>query len=110
MPNPNLIYANAQAATYAATDASGSTRITLPVGCPSIRIVNESADIAFIAVGDANVTATLPTSTFAKTCTAVLGGSDVIFSLPASGNPQSFAAICRSTKTATLTVQVGYGA
>lgn len=108
MPTPNLLLANSPAATYAATDASGATRLLLPRNCPSIRVVNESADIAFFAVDEAP-TATLPGAAFTKTCTPVLGGSDVIFSLPASSNSLSFAAICRSAKTATLTVQTGYG-
>lgn len=104
-----LFAASSPCKTVAATDAA-LTAVALPASDGnSIRVVNESTDIAFFAVGASTVLATLPTTgAGTRTCTPVLPGQEVIM----RRNPISeifISTICRSTKTATLTVQVGEG-
>lgn len=104
-----LFSATAPGITHAVT-ATASTAVALPAGDGNtVRVVNESADIAFIALGGSSVAATLPTTgTGTRTCTPVLPGKEVFM----RRSPQSdthISAICRATKTATLTVHVDVG-
>lgn len=103
-----LFNASAPGITVAAT-ASALTAVALPAGSGNaIRIVNESADIAFVALGASTVAATLPTSTAARTCTPVPANSDIIMRRD-TVSELFISTICRATKTATLTVQIGDG-
>lgn len=105
-----LISAQAFTITYAATDSSGASSVSLPViGAQTIVVTNESTNIAFFAVAAGSVTATLPTSTPAKTCMPVPAGASIVYRLPQVQDRMVFAAICRSGTTATLTVSCDYG-
>lgn len=104
-----LFAASSPCITVAAT-ASALAAVALPAsGGNAIRVVNESADITFFALGSSTIAATLPTAgAGTRTCTPVLPGQEVIM----RRDPVSelfISTICRSTKTATLTVQVGEG-
>ncbi|WP_136420295.1 hypothetical protein [Herbaspirillum sp. ST 5-3] len=104
-----LFSATAPGITVAATDSALSA-VALPAGDGnSVRIVNESADIAFVALGASTVAATLPTTGVgARTCTPVLPGTEVIMRRDPAKHTH-ISTICRSTKTATLTVHVDVG-
>lgn len=104
-----LFSANAPGITVAVT-ATASTAAALPAGDGNtIRVVNESADIAFFAVGDSDVAATLPTTgAGTRTCTPVLPGEEAFMRLDPTKHTH-ISAICRATKTATLTVHVDVG-
>lgn len=106
----DLISAQSMTITYAATDSSGSSSVGLPAtGAQTIVVTNESTNIAFFAVANGSVTATLPTSTAARTCMPVPAGASIVYRLPAIQDRMVFAAICRSGATATLTVSCDYG-
>lgn len=103
-----LFSAGAPGITHAVT-ATASTAAALPAGGGnSIRVVNESADIAFIALGDSSVAATLPAAGETRTCTPVLPGGEIIMRRDPIKHTY-ISAICRATKTATLTVHVSEG-
>lgn len=88
---------------------SASTSGALPgVAGNSLRVVNEGPNTAFISIGTTSQTATVPaTSSPVATCTPVLPGSDVVFTVPADA-VQNISAIT-ATGTATLYVSVGEG-
>ncbi len=96
--------------TVAATDAALSA-VALPLSSGNtVRIVNESADVAFVALGATGVAATLPTTgAGVGTCSAVLPGKEVYLRRDPTKD-LFISTICRSTKTATLSVYVGDGA
>ena len=96
--------AQAKGITVSVTDAA-STAANLPAIGNSVRIVNESADIAFVSITTAGTAAALPTGTAAAVCTPVRAASEVVLSIDGM-TQQKISAICRSTKTATLTVHV----
>jgi hypothetical protein len=87
---------------------TASTSVALPLSRAgeNIRVVNAGPNIAFIAVGDQ--VATLPTTTPVQTCTPVLPGSDVAFSVP-FGVDLSISAICKNGETATLYLTMSEG-
>lgn len=90
---------------------TASTAIALPAIGNRLRVVSEGAYVAFISVGTGSVSAALPGTTSGSatvTSTAILPGSDVIFSIPSDGL-LSISAICRATQTATLDVSVATG-
>lgn len=91
-----------------ACTSTASTSQSLPGIGNIIRVVNEGPDHAYISVGVGSQTATVPaTSSPTVTCTPILAGSDVSFSIP---NAQlSVSAVCRAAKTSTLIVSVGEG-
>lgn len=110
------IFSARTAATSVSVTSTASTSAALPGVGDVVRIVNEGPNICFVSIGTGSQTATLPSGTAAATCTAVLAGSDVIFSVPNPGTPATgsptplnISAICRASGTATLTVQVGTG-
>lgn len=105
--NVQAFAASSPTITIAST-STASTSVALPGKGASVRIVNEGAGIAFVSIGSGTQTATLPTTSATNTCTPVLGGSDVVFSIP-SDSIQNISACCRSGASATLTVQVGEG-
>lgn len=100
----------AQAKTFKIdVTATSSTNIVLPTSdAGTIRLVNDSYSTVFVSIGIGDQTATLPTGTALDTCTPVLGGSDVTFSIPRD-KTMKIAAICKSGETSTLYVQVGEG-
>lgn len=100
--------ASAKSMSISATDtASAST--ALPSQGNTLRIVNEGPDAAFVSVGAGAQTATLPSeSAPTGTATPILPGTDISLSIP-SNDVLNISAICRASKTATLTVQVGEG-
>lgn len=85
---------------------TASSSVALPATGNTIRIVNEGPNVAYVSIGAAAQTATLPTGTAAATCTAVLPSSDITMSIP--DGRQNISAIAR-TGTASLNVQVGEG-
>lgn len=120
---------NAQSKTQKlSVTASASASVSLPSIGNQIRIVSEPGSAtAFFSVGTGSQTATVPVvsaSTPVATCTPVLGGSDVVFTIPkpeassTGGTGGGFtaptalniSAICDGTGTATLWIQVGEGA
>lgn len=103
---PQPFTAQSNTINVAAT-TTASTSQPLPGLGNAIRIVNEGPNIAYVAIGASAQTATLPSTTAAATCTALLAGSDNTFTIPNVAGLQ-ISAICR-TGTATLDVQVGEG-
>lgn len=99
--------AQANAITLAVT-STASVSVALPNLGNTLRIVNEGPNIAFIATGASAQVATLPTTSAANTCTPVLAGSDVSFTISNIAVRQ-ISAICRAAGTAALTIQVGEG-
>jgi hypothetical protein len=94
--------------TVAAT-ATVLTAVELPGNGSVIRIVNEGPNIVFVALGGPTVAATLPGSGDGTiTSTAVLAGSDVVFSRDTTTETY-ISTICRASGTATLTVMTGEG-
>ncbi len=101
--------------------STASTSAALPGVGNVVRIVNEGPSVAFVSIGVAEQTATLPNATPTATSTPVLAGTDISLTIPnaqaASANPTGYtaptplniSAICRSSGTATLDVQVGDG-
>jgi hypothetical protein len=87
---------------------SASTSTALPGQGNVVRIVNEGPSVAFVSIGSGAQTATLPNATPVATSTPVLAASDVTFTIP-NDAVYNISAICRSTGTATLDVQVGEG-
>lgn len=88
--------------------ATSSTSKALPGQGSKVRIVNEGPYVCWVSIGSGSQTATLPaTSSPVATCTPVAVG-DCILTIP-SDAVYNIAAICRSTQTARLSVQVGEG-
>lgn len=88
--------------------ASASASVTLPGQGGNVRIVNEGPNIAFVSIGSGAQTATLPNATPTGTSTPVLPGSDIVLSIP-NDTTYNISAICRTSGTATLDIQVGEG-
>lgn len=88
--------------------STASTSAALPAKGSVIRCVNEGPNKCFISIGAGTQTATLPNATPTATSTPVLAGTDIVLSIP-SDAVYNISAICRSTETATLDVQVGEG-
>ena len=114
MNSQNLFAANALTLPIAATSTASSST-ALPAVGSTIRVINEGPNTAFISIGVAAQTATLPNATPTTTSTPVLAGSDQMFNIPnpggsgSAGTPLNISAICRAGATATLQVQVGEG-
>lgn len=118
----NVFQTNAAGISHAVT-STASTAVLLPTkdftdliqqGQCQIRVVNEGPNICFFATGGSSaLAATLPTTTSANTCDAVLPGTDVTLTLKPVRDVQAgiyFSAICRAAGTATLSVYIGRGA
>lgn len=89
--------------------STASTSTALPgVAANVLRIINLGPNKAFFSVGTGTQTATLPNATPTNTSTPILSGTDVTFTIP-NDAIQNISAICASTETATLYVQVGEG-
>jgi hypothetical protein len=111
------IFATASSGITVAATATALTAVLLPLeglresvdaGFIQLRIVNEGPSVVFVATGAAStIAATLPTTTAAKTCDAVLAGSDIVLTLPPSH--RYISTICRAAGTGTLTVYAGKG-
>lgn len=86
---------------------TASTSTALPTQGTVLRLINEGANISFVAVGAGTQTATLPNATSTVTSTPVLPGSDITLSIP-SDAVYNISAITR-TGTTTLHAQVGDG-
>lgn len=88
---------------------TASTSAALPSLGNSLRVISDSANTVsvFISIGAGTQTATVPTTTPVATCTPVLAGSDVCFSIP-NDAVYNISAIT-STGTATIYVSVGEG-
>lgn len=102
-----LFPVNAKTILIAVT-TSASTAVDLPSTGNSIRIANGGAVPAFVSIFGP---ATVPVATegaAVTTCTAVLAGEDVTFSLPDNGQIYRFSAIT-GTSTTTLYVSVADG-
>ena len=95
--------------TTVAATATVLTAVEIPGDGSVLRVVNEGPNIVFIAVGGPTVAATLPGAyPGVVTCTAVLAGSDVVFSRDTTTETY-ISTICRAASTATLTVMTGEG-
>lgn len=110
------IFAARTSAISVSVTSTASTSTALPGAGEIVRLVNEGPNACYVSIGTGTQTATVPSGTAAATCTPVLPGSDIIFSIPApptpasgSPTPLNISAICRSSQTATLIVQVGRG-
>ena len=104
-----LFSAKSPGISVAATDAALSA-VALPAGSGNtIRVVNESADIAFIAIGSSAVAATLPTTGAGTITSAAVQPLREIYMRRDPTSDTHISTICRSTKTATLSVYVGDG-
>jgi hypothetical protein len=106
----NVLFSATAPGITVSVSATASSAAALPAGDGNtVRVVNESADIAFFALGDSDVEATLPTTgAGTRTCTPVLPGEEAFM----RRNPATdthISAICRAAKTATLTVHVDVG-
>ncbi len=103
----------AVAATAVALAAVALPSVTAPTtpnvsGC-QIMLFNEGPDHCWIAVGTADVLATLPTTgAGVRTCTPLAAGAILVLSISPLVHTH-ISTICRSTKTATVTVNVGSG-
>lgn len=86
---------------------TASASVALPGIGDVVRIVNEGPNNIYFAIGVGSQTATVPTTTAAATCTPVLAGTDITFSIPWATSLQ-ISAICR-TGTATIDIQCGTG-
>lgn len=93
-----------------AATATASASAALPGQGNQIRFVNEGPNIAFVSIGSAAQTATLPGAT-AGTATATstpIPVGDTTLSLE-SGAVLNISLICRATQTAQVNMQVGEG-
>lgn len=98
---------SAQAATKSiAVTSTASASTALPGNGNTLRIVNEGAVPIYFSVGAGAQVATIPTSTAATTCTAVLQGQDATFAIPAADR-LNISVICSTTST--VQVSVGEG-
>jgi hypothetical protein len=98
--------AGAQCFSVALTTVS-STSVVLPNAGDTIRLVNEGPNTAYVSIGTGPQVATVPGAVAANTCTPVLAGSDVTFSIPPSNAVQLAAVVAQGS--ALLNVQVGNG-
>lgn len=99
--------AQAKTADLSVTDTA-STSKALPGAGPTLRIVNEGPNIAFVSIGSGTQTAVLPAaSSYVATGTPVYVG-DTSLAIPADAT-LNISAICRSGQTARLSIQVGSG-
>lgn len=108
MSAPHIFSATSKTLPISVT-STASTSVALPGAGNTIRIVNEGPNHVFISIGSSTQTATLPNATPTATSTPVLAGTDVVFGIP-STSTFNISAICRSSGTATIDVQVGEGA
>ncbi len=118
---PQQIPISAQAKTLPiSVTATASTSVALPGVGDTIVIFNEGPNHAFVSIGTAAQTATLPNATPTATSTPVLAGEDVAFTIPSpqgsmdanrafTQTPLQISAICRASGTAILDVQVTEG-
>lgn len=85
---------------------TASASAALPDAGNALRVVNEGPNPAFIAVGQGNQVATLPSGSKQLSCIPVLANTEVNIVIPGD-KVQNISAVCRSGGTAVLTVQVG---
>lgn len=86
---------------------TASTSTALPCAGTVLRLVNEGAQICFVAVGSGTQTATLPNATTTRTSTPILPGTDITLSIDPNAT-YNISAITRASTT-TLHVIVGEG-
>ena len=86
---------------------TASTSTPLPAQGSCVRIVNDGANTAFVAITVAAAVATLPNVTVTATSTPILPGTDIILGIPL-GVTLNISAITR-TSTTTLYAIVGEG-
>ena len=98
---------NASTIAVSAT-STASAAVAIPGQGSSIRISNEGPNNAYIAVGMADVAATVPTGTGTTTCTPIFAGADVIFTKTAATDGY-ISAITQAGQTARLNVSSGEG-
>ena len=91
-----------------AVTGTASTSVALPSIGSVIRIVNSGSSTAYVSIGGASQTATVPTASAAITCIPVLPSSDNVFSIP-DDSVYNISAICDTSLTTTLFVSVGEG-
>lgn len=89
--------------------SSSSTPIALSGAGTTVRVVNDGANSAYMAVGAtaAAAVATVPTGTAALTATPILAGEDVAFSR--DPNTDLYIAAITASSTTTLRVTVSEG-
>ncbi len=113
MSNPVPYSVQAKTFTISATDTASTAAQLQGVG-QSIRLTNESTSPCFVAVStSSSVAATLPVasssaSSAVATCTPILAGEDITFTVPDQATLY-ISAICRSGASATLDVSRGNG-
>lgn len=77
----------------------------------TIRLVNIGYTPAYVSIGNGSQTATLPTTTAARTCDCVPAGGDITLGLSylSGGSGLNISAICDTGLTTTLIVSLGDG-
>jgi len=90
-----------------AATTTASASVQLPAIGNSLRIANEGAAAVYISVGTGAQVATVPSTTAAATCSPVLAGQDVVFSIPADSRLNI--SVIAATGTANVNVSVGEG-
>lgn len=88
--------------------STASTSVALPGQGNVVRVVNIGPNEAYLSIGTGAQTATVASGTANATSTVILAGTDISLSIPNSV-VLNISAICASTKSATLVVQVGEG-
>ena len=101
-----LLSAQSPAFLISAT-TTATAAVALPAKESTVRVVNEGPNNAYICIAAAPTAATVPTATAAATCTPVLAGSDVAFSIPV--DQVYYISAITKVGTATLDVQIGEG-
>lgn len=89
-------------------NATSSTSIAIPGTGNVIRLVNEGPNICFVSIGAGSQTATLPHASVPVATSTPVPVGDISLSIPNVADLH-IAAICRSSQTAVLSVQVGEG-
>lgn len=102
----DLFSAQSKTRVIAAT-VTASASVALPALGNSVRIANEGAAAVYVSIGAGAQTATVPGTTATATCTPVLAGQDVVFSIPIDAI-QNISVIA-ATGTANVNVSVGEG-
>lgn len=90
------------------TSTASTTKVL--AGGNHIRVVNDGNFTCFISVGIGSQTATVPTTTSVSTCTPIMSGEDLVFSMTGTDiTSKQISAICNSGEATTLYVSIGEG-
>lgn len=90
--------------------ATASTTKTFEMA-NTIRLVNTGYAPAYVSIGNGSQTATVPTTTAARTCDCIPAGCDITLNLSylSGGSGLNISAVCDTGLTTTLVVSTGDG-